>query len=161
MNREEYLRDVVTSSFVRRITLDVVHRVIGTDDFLNLGDFSEFLTLQFLADPEAEIETMIFVRIPDDQIVFEDDGRIAAAFPITINVGFRRGTFSVTVPLTGFLELEGSLKDLEWHAAEARIQLPTHKTFDFSVHDRLFQMDVWEVLEDNEENAMKLPKKKR
>ncbi|MDP2630494.1 MAG: hypothetical protein Q8P56_03740 [Candidatus Uhrbacteria bacterium] len=158
VTRDGYLRDVVTLPFVRRVIQEIVYRVIGTDDFLSLEEFKEFLTLQFLASPEAEIETTIVVRSDDDILLNVTGGTMRAFLPLEINITFEREQFSACVPLRGFAELEGSSQKIEWHNANVRIQLPTHKTFDFAVHDKMWQLDVFEVLSIEEENQ---PMKKK
>lgn len=154
VSRDEYLREVVTVSFVRRVIQEVVNRVIGTDDFLSLEEFRDFLILQFLAPSEAEIETQIIVRAPDDILLNEEGGYMRSFIPLEIDVKIERGQFSTCIPLRGFVELEGSSQRVEWNNANVRIQIPTSKTFDFAVVDRISQLDI-KVLAQEEEPMKK------
>ena len=157
MSREEYLRVVVTMSFVRRVIQEVVNRVIGTEDFQSLEEFRDFLIIQFLAPSEAEIETEIIVRAPDDILLNEEGGHMRSFIPLEIDVKLERAQFSAHIPLRGFVELEGSSQKVEWYSANVRIQLPTRKTFDFTVHDKMLQLDIT-VLAQEEEPPMKKKK---
>lgn len=161
MTRMGYLRDVVTPSFIRRVTQDVVFRVVGTEDFLSLEEFHGFLLTQMLVGPDAEIETEILVNAPDEIWLREENGYILSVIAIEIVVRFTGINDSVAIPLVGFVDLEGRSKDLEWNKAIARIRLPSHKTFDFSIRDTLWQLDVREVLDFSEEEPVMKQKKKR
>lgn len=154
VSRDEYLRKVVTASFVRRVIQEVVNRVIGTDDFLSLEEFRDFLILQFLAPPETEIETEFVIRAPDDILLDEEGGYMRSFIPLEIDVKIERGQFSTCIPLRGFVELEGSSQRGEWTSANVRIQIPTSKTFDFAVVDRMLQLEV-KVLAQEEEPMKK------
>ena len=119
-----------------------MNRVIGTEDFQSLEEFRDFLIIQFLAPSEAEIETEIIVRAPDDILLNEEGGHMRSFIPLEIDVKLERAQFSAHIPLRGFVELEGSSQKVEWYSANVRIQLPTRKTFDFTVHDKMLQLDI-------------------
>lgn len=148
VTRDEYLRGVVTPSFVRQVIKGVVDKVITTNDFRALEEFTEFLDRQLRTDSASQIETVIMVRVLTAFTVDESNGRMHSFIPLAIDIMLERGSVSACVPLRGFVVLYGQSQIVEWDKADVKIQLPTKKFFNFSVHDRLWHIEVREIVDD-------------
>lgn len=161
MTRDEYLFQVVTEPFIRRVAQEVMHRVVGTEDFLTLEEFEKFRRRrQMFADPESEIGTeMILSSLQDTKWVEEED-RMRAFLRMQVIVRLQCGAIRNDVLLLVSMRLEGDRRCIEWYGATVRIRLPNKKVYEFRVRERFFRVDITQVEIDEAESKGTKPGRK-
>lgn len=157
MTREEYLFHVVTEPFIGLVATEVMHRVVGTEDFLTLEEFDRFRRrLHMFASQESEIDTEMLLSSLQDIKWVETNDRMRAFARMQIIVRLTCGTVQNDILLLVVMRLEGDSRRIEWTSGTVRVQLPNNKVYEFKVREKFFRIDITEVV--SEETETKGPR---